>query len=42
MRVGFVMMHRRQHEGGKTLRESRRPGKFGGVGKAPFGGSLFC
>ena len=38
MRVGFVMMHRRQHEGTKTLRENRRPGKFGGVGKAPFGG----
>lgn len=38
VRVGVVMMHRRQHEGTKTLRDSRRPEQSGGVGKASLGG----
>ena len=39
VRVGVVMLHRRQHEGTKTLRDSRRPEQSGGVGKASLRGT---
>ena len=42
VKVGFIMIHRREHEGTKTLRQSRNPEKSGGVGKTSLRGSLFC